>query len=651
MSENTSRGRGYIVEDEYIIGQNLKYKLIENGFEVINVVTTGEVALDDFELCSDCVDFILMDIMLDGEMDGIETALELKNKYDIPVIFLTAYSGDSFLERSKLAEPYSYILKPFSDRELLINIEIAIYKHRIEKELKIAQKKLQILNATLKEKVSEQTKEILNKNRELEKLSKVVEQSHENVIIANEEGVVEYVNPAFLKLYNYNSNEVLGMDLVSIKTGLKSFDIKTFLTSESKENIFENEIINITKQNQIIHEEISIYPLRNENGEIKKIVVVGKDISLRKSLQKENAEHIKILESIFKAVPAVIFVYSLKNNKTLIVNEYVNDLIGFDASEVLDWNVNDLLENTGLNLDLKNLEDKISEHFTNESIFEGQTKIKNKDHKTVWINYVVVPYEIDASGTLLKVLGIVTDITKQRNREKQFNAMMRLHEIMKKKEQKLRTLSLLQGQEQEKRRLSIEIHDNIGQLLTAIKLHVENNLSPNNQLSSEVEYQDSLEKVKLLIKQTIFEVRKISKEIAPAELHDFGLYPALKNMIDRISGTNLHIDFRCNNKTKRFNPIFEQEIYRIAQEAINNSLKHSKSKNLIVSIDFGNEYLELKVEDTGVGFVSNEVVYGNKGIGVISMKERAAAIGGKLEIISELSKGCTINFLINNKLI
>ncbi|MBF0519032.1 MAG: response regulator [Nitrospirae bacterium] len=134
---NFSQSRILVVEDESIVAMNICERLKELGYEVADVVSTGADAIKRAgELDPDLV---LMDIVLKGNMDGVETAEKIRNTYDIPVIFLTAYSDNDTLRRAKITEPYGYILKPFEQRELLIAIEIAVYKHELERRLKASE--------------------------------------------------------------------------------------------------------------------------------------------------------------------------------------------------------------------------------------------------------------------------------------------------------------------------------------------------------------------------------------------------------------------------------------------------------------------------------------------------------------------------------
>lgn len=127
-----------IVEDEAILVLDIKNHLENYGYSVPVVVYSGEEAVNripEFQ-----PDLVLMDIKLDSEIDGIKTVQEIHDNAGIPVVFLTAYASDDMLQRAKVTEPYAYILKPFNERELRSNIEIALYKHRTEKALRDSQK-------------------------------------------------------------------------------------------------------------------------------------------------------------------------------------------------------------------------------------------------------------------------------------------------------------------------------------------------------------------------------------------------------------------------------------------------------------------------------------------------------------------------------
>lgn len=128
-----------LVEDEIIVAADVKHRLENMGYQVLGIVDNGEEAIENAgELTPNIV---LMDIVLKGEMDGIEAAQKIRELYDIPIIYLTAYSDEKTLERAKVTEPFGYVLKPFEDREIQSAIEMALYKHKMEQKLKESEEK------------------------------------------------------------------------------------------------------------------------------------------------------------------------------------------------------------------------------------------------------------------------------------------------------------------------------------------------------------------------------------------------------------------------------------------------------------------------------------------------------------------------------
>ena len=128
-----------IVEDESIVAIDLKKTLENSGFIINGIVHSGELAVKKaLELNPD---LILMDIMLNGKITGIEAASEIRSKKDIPVIYLTAFANESTLSQAKLTQPFGYILKPFDEKNLVSTIEMALYKHKLERRLKENEKR------------------------------------------------------------------------------------------------------------------------------------------------------------------------------------------------------------------------------------------------------------------------------------------------------------------------------------------------------------------------------------------------------------------------------------------------------------------------------------------------------------------------------
>jgi PAS domain S-box-containing protein len=134
------KARILIVEDEAIVAEDLENMITEIGYDVIGRAVSANDAINGaIELEPD---LILMDIVLKGEKNGIDASLAIKEKLDIPIIFLTAYSDIGLLDRAKTTEPYAYIVKPFQERQLLASIEMSLYKNKMEKRLKNSEERL-----------------------------------------------------------------------------------------------------------------------------------------------------------------------------------------------------------------------------------------------------------------------------------------------------------------------------------------------------------------------------------------------------------------------------------------------------------------------------------------------------------------------------
>jgi len=137
-----------VIEDEAIVAADIQDRLETLGYEVAGWGTTGAEALELAR--SSKPDLVLMDIMLKGPMNGIQAAHLVRVELSLPVIFLTANSDEAVLEQAKISEPFAYLLKPFEERQLRTNIEMALYKSRMERERERLMKELQDALAEIK---------------------------------------------------------------------------------------------------------------------------------------------------------------------------------------------------------------------------------------------------------------------------------------------------------------------------------------------------------------------------------------------------------------------------------------------------------------------------------------------------------------------
>ncbi len=134
-----------IVEDELIIANGVKVTLEKFGYNIVDIAKTGEAAIQKIEITKP--DLVLVDIMLEGKLDGIDITDTIQQVYNIPVIYVTAYSNPRRINKAKLTAPYGYITKPFEDKELYYTIEMALHKSQLDRALKEAKYKIEKLHS------------------------------------------------------------------------------------------------------------------------------------------------------------------------------------------------------------------------------------------------------------------------------------------------------------------------------------------------------------------------------------------------------------------------------------------------------------------------------------------------------------------------
>src|SRR5918998_310177 len=144
-----------VVEDERVVALHLKQQLVRLGYRVPVMATSGERALQ--QLQTSRPDVVLMDVHLEGELDGIETAQQIPNELQIPVIYLTAYSEEATLERARETRPYGYLIKPFSERELHASIQMVLERRRADAAVRESERRLEDLVAERTEELVQQT--------------------------------------------------------------------------------------------------------------------------------------------------------------------------------------------------------------------------------------------------------------------------------------------------------------------------------------------------------------------------------------------------------------------------------------------------------------------------------------------------------------
>lgn len=307
-----------IVEDEGIIAQDIKSCLESLGYIVSGIAFTGREAIAKLE--SDRPDLILMDIVLKGDIDGIETAFEIKNKYNIPIVYLTAYEDDKTLNRAKQTEPLGYILKPFEERYLRSSIEMALYKHKMETLLKENERWF----------------------------STILKSVGDAVVVTDAEGIIRFMNPVAESLTGYSSEEALNSRIEEI----------VILLDESSDKIIYNPVNIVLKDDIIVGRtnhaylesknskkipvDYSASPIKDEKGILKGVVLIIQDITDRKISEKALKENERRYRNLFDFATDAIFVQSL-DGKIISVNNKACELFGYSKEEFQNMKFSDLI--------------------------------------------------------------------------------------------------------------------------------------------------------------------------------------------------------------------------------------------------------------------------------------------------------------------
>lgn len=313
-----------VVEDDAVAASIVKNMLEKLGYLVPLTVSSGEAAL--LKTVEIMPDIILMDIMLEGEMDGIEASEHIHRDYDIPVIYLTAHIDDEILERAKITEPFGYIVKPFSDKELHSTIKMALYKYETEKKMK---EKEELFYTTLNSVC-------------------------DGVITIDNYGNITFMNPVSEKLTGWSYKEAEGrkLDEVFCVVEEKNQDIPG-ASHEKRDNgtMIPGMPVNtrlITKDNVEVPILINKAPINDRHGNIMGVVFTFHDISDIK--QAQNA----LMDSYFELIETISHAFAYRDPYTAVHQRRVAELakqigyrVGLSGKAIDELYIGGLLHDIG----------------------------------------------------------------------------------------------------------------------------------------------------------------------------------------------------------------------------------------------------------------------------------------------------------------
>lgn len=274
----------------------------------------------------------------------------------------------------------------------------------------------------------------------------------------------------------------------------------------------------------------------------------------------------------------------------------------------------------------------------------GEVKATSEEGDFIWLDMTIVP-TLNTKREIELLTIVCSDKTERKEAEARSHEIIRDKIDTELKQQRVRSILILEGQEEERRRISRDIHDGIGQQLTALKFTIENiNLEPNMPAR-----EAKVKEAQTMLNQVIQEVRRVSFNLNPSALSDYGLVPVTRRFCAEASRlANKNITFE--NKTgflNRMDKSVETNLYRIIQEAVNNAIKYSKSEEIRVEFSHNAHYLNIEIIDKGVGFdYENYLLRESRegtNLGLLNMQERTYYINGTFELNSEKGQGTRIN--------
>lgn len=360
--------------------------------------------------------------------------------------------------------------------------------------------------------------------------------------------------------------------------------------------------------------------------------------SLYSSLEQAYQD---LLEVDVKVADFTIFARCQANGDFEDFSEQFLSLMEFEAhrpGNLFAW-----LEAQGYNAEhLQNIKTMV---LKGES-WNGEIKVVNETGDFVWLRVNLIPTQ-NEMGQTDNILMVSTDETEKKEAEAISREINREKIEQKVKEQQFRSALILDGQEEERKRISRDMHDGIGQLLSGMKF----NLEGIHSISSDFE-KEKLQTAKDLLKSIIREVRRISFNLTPSALSDYGIVPVLNKFAREISKiSDLEVTFE--NKTgflSRLEGKIENNLYRICQEAVNNAIKYAAAKEVKITLSHNSQTLHLEIADDGKGFdlkkLEEKGHFSASGHGLFNIRERANFINGHCEIRTEPGKGTSINISV-----
>jgi two-component system cell cycle sensor histidine kinase/response regulator CckA len=371
-----------IIEDEIIVAHDLADMLSQWGYEVVGKVSTGEEAVEKAQAINP--DMVLVDIKLEDKMDGIEAADRIRRNTGAAIVYLTARTESDLFEKAKKTEPYGFLTKPVAPQELLRTVEMARYKHEMEKRLRESE----------------------------ERYRRIVETANEGVWVMDSEFGTTFVNQRMAEMLGYSANEMLGrkVDSFMFQEDLGDHDSKMQVRRQGRAQIYDRRFRR--KDGETLWTTVSATSLQDSEGNFAGSFAMFTDITERKQMEAVLREREGQLQAIFEASPAAIFLVNPDGCITF-ANQSMGTLFSRESEELLGTPY----------VALVHQDERSIGHTKMKSLMAGEIDHVSLERRYVasdgreFLGHLSGRRLQGPDGDLTGLVGIITDITDRRKDE------------------------------------------------------------------------------------------------------------------------------------------------------------------------------------------------------------------------------------------
>lgn len=456
----------------------------------------------------------------------------------------------------------------------------------------------------------------------------------EGIWAIDENSNTVFANTRMAEMLGYTVNDMLGKHVLSFigKNHVEFFEQKMEQRKKGIKERFDLELVK--KDGKTIFVLVESAPIFDDDGNFRGSIAGITDITENRRIMKEYVKSEEKFRNIFEKSPMGIF-QSTIDGKFISVNPALARMLGYESPQEVIGSVFDISKQIYKNP--KQCEEfvKIIKMKPEAARFESQFIRKDG---SIWSGKLTIRMINDENNMPHHLDGFVEDITQQKETEKRLNEAMERLSILSRR--------LLEVQETERRHIARELHDEIGQALTAVKINLQAVERTGKEKPAELPIQECIKIVDRLLQQ----VRNLSIELHPSILDDLGLVAALRWYVDWLSRqSTFNGRFVTNLTEDHLSSVLESTCFRITQEALTNVVRHARAKNVIVELEKQKGYICLKIIDDGVGFdvasARADAIKGNS-LGLLGMEERVSLAGGQIELKSVIGQGTEIKAVL-----